>query len=156
MKRTLILLAAVSAMLVLPWACKKPDAPKDPTVLTLTVENVAIQTATVNLTSEGENPSLVRLLEPVPVEAVLAETGSLEDGEAVRTFLIRNGVAAVLPYSSAAKGLDPSTEYLVGAVSFDSKMEPTDWKIVRFTTLDAGSIVIGGGSGAGSVKQNEL
>ena len=157
MKTKILLLTAALATLLLPYSCEKqPKTPKEKAVeFTIEVSDIAIQTATISVTATGE-PTLVRMVDATPLSSVLAEVGSLDDADAVNGWITRNGSAIVLPYSSAAKDLDPSTEYFVGVVAYNKNMDIVASKTATFTTLETGAIVIGGGSGAGSVNENTL
>ncbi len=157
MKKKILLLTAALATLLLPYSCEKqPKTPKeDPVEFTVEISDIAIQTASVSVSATG-SPTLVRMVDAIRLSDVQAALGSLEDEEAVKTWITRNGSAIVLPYDSAAKDLEPETDYFIGVVAFNKDMDVVAFKTATFKTLEAGSIVIGGGSGAGSVNENTL
>ena len=131
MKKKILLLTAALATLLLPYSCEKqPKTPKeDPVEFTVEISDIAIQTASVSVSATG-SPTLVRMVDAIRLSDVQAALGSLEDEEAA--------------------------DYFIGVVAFNKDMDVVAFKTATFKTLEPGSIVIGGGSGAGSVNENTL
>ena len=147
MKRFLMLFFA-SALLL---SCGKPaEAPK-PAIL-LSVMDVGSRSATVAVSCEGPDVALLRLTEAVRKE----EWPAGMDAEATINYLKTKGSAVTLPYKSALKELFPSTDYVIGAISFDGNMDLLTWTTVEFKTEDLGTSTVGDPSGAGSLSGNEL
>ena len=145
MKRILIPLTA--ALLLL--SCGKPQEEGQP-VLDISVTEIGSRTATVNVSCQGPAPSLVRLTDAIRKEDFPTNESTLPD------FLKTNGSAVSVPYKSALKDLYPSTDYVVGAISFDKNMDVLVWATYEFRTTDLGTTTVGDPSGAGSLTENKL
>ena len=148
-----MILLAVAALL--PLSCKK-EQKGDKASIQMEVSEISTLNAVLNLSCKGPKPALVRITQAVPREEFIEELGSLENEDGIINYVKTNGFAVSLPYSNAVKDLSPSTDYVIGAVSFDSKMDLLSWAVVEFRTEELGSSTVGDASGAGSLDDNEL
>ena len=148
-----MILLAVAALL--PLSCKKEQKGEKASIQ-IEVSDISTLNAVVNLNCKGPKPALVRITQAVSLEEFIGEVGSLENEEGIVNYVKTNGFAISLPYSNAVKDLSPSTDYIVGAVSFDSNMDLLSWAVKEFRTEDLGSSTVGDASGAGSLGDNEL
>ena len=143
MKRTLTIISCLAALLLA--SCKeKAETPR--AEISIEIVDVSVQNATLKVSCKGPNPALVRITDAIP------KADFVEDPEFVKT----NGFGISVPYSNAIKDLSPSTDYVVGAISFDSDMDMLTWGFAEFRTADLGSATVGDASGAGSLTNNEL
>lgn len=131
------------AALVLSSCSKTPET----TALKMSVADVAASSATISIECSGPAPELVRMTEPIAVEAAGL---NLEDEAAIMKYAADNGTAVSLPYTNTYEGLAPVTKYVVVAVAFDANFQPIANAYVVFDTLVPDN-VIGDESGAGSV-----
>ena len=109
------------------------------------------------LKSKSGEAALIRYLAPVQESVVLESVPNLDDSEAMKTYIARNGEAIKVPYNALLKDLQPETVYVVGAVAYDDKMTAVGYKMATFTTLDMASMFedsLGDPSDAGSLTEN--
>ena len=156
--KLLKILALAAGALMIVASCTKPSEQKE-FKFTIGVTEITAVNAVLDINGEGDAPSLVRYLAPVPVDELLQSVTSLEDVAAVKAYVSKNGKAVNLPYHAILKGLNTETSYLVGAVAYDADMNDIGFKAVTFSTKDMASLTdsaVGEPSGAGSLTENIL
>lgn len=139
-------------------SCKKKEQPKLSMDFTIEVTDVTAINARLAIDGKGDAPALVRYMAPIPEAEISAEI-SMDDAEAVKSFVSRNGVAIDLPYSSLLLDLTPETTYVVGVVAFDARMNAYSYKTATFTMKDLASMfedTVGDPSDAGNLTENIL
>lgn len=160
MKRIrLLLILAGAAALMAAVSCKKQSGPSLTIGLSVDVTDVTAVNAVMDIAGEGDTPTLVRMVSPVPQADVLEEIGSLDNAEAVRNYISSNGVAIDLPYHAVLRDLNPETAYFTGVVAFDANMDIFGYATATFTTKDLASLAedaLGDPSDAGSLTENVL
>ena len=136
-------------------ACKKNDTPEK-AVVSIAVSGVSTQNANLSVTTEGPTPYLVRMTAPVLKEEFLSKVETMYNDTRIVAYANKYGFAIVVPYTTIVKDLDPDSDYVIAAISYDKNLDAMAWKVVEFKTTQVGSVVVGDASGAGSVTENEL
>ena len=98
--------------------------------------------AMLKISGEGDEPALIRMVSAVPEAEVMETVGSLDNSEAVKSYISGNGDAISLPYSAVLKDLSPETAYFIGVAAYDSEMNVYGYSTTTFTTLDLSSITV--------------
>lgn len=112
--------------------------------------------ARLAIDATGDKPSLVRYMAPVP-EAEVKAAISMDDAEALKAYISKNGTAIELPYSSVLTELTPEMTYLVGIIAIDEQMNVYQYKTATFTMKDLASQfenTLGDPSNAGELTEN--
>ena len=152
MKRKLIQI--IFAMLPLVAACEKGEEPEKYGI-EIAVSEISAQNATVSVSTTGPAAFLVRMT-AVSKEDFLSKVESMDNETKIIAYINKYGSAITVPYTSAIKGLNPETDYIVGVLSYDADLNPLAWKVFEFTTAKIGDTLVGDSSGAGSVTDNVL
>lgn len=156
--RLFLTLASIAALMSA-VACNKQSASGPSIDLSIKVTNVTAINAVMDVTGEGEEPALVRLVAPVHEAEVLETVGSLDNADAVKNYISSNGEAIDLPYNAILQDLDPETAYFAGVIAYNSNMDIMGYATSTFTTRDLASLAedaVGDPSDAGSLDENEL
>ena len=127
--------------------------------MSIEVTDISAINAMLKISGEGDEPALIRMVSAVPEAEVIETVGSLDNSEAVKSYISGNGDAISLPYSAVLKDLNPETAYFIGVTAYDSDMNVYGYATTTFTTLDLSSITddaLGDPSDAGSLTENEL
>lgn len=153
--KLLTIIAAVFSVLAVS-SCKKTPVADKSVELSMKVTDVKAINAKIEISADGE-AALIRYLAPVQESVVLESVPNLDDSEAMKTYIARNGEAIKVPYNALLKDLQPETVYVVGTVAYDDKMTAVGYKMATFTTLDMASMFedsLGDPSDAGSLTEN--
>lgn len=137
-------------------ACGKTDKPTLSTEFTVEVTDITAINARLAIDATGDKPSLVRYMAPVP-EAEVKAAISMDDAEALKAYISKNGTAIELPYSSVLTELTPEMTYLVGIIAIDEQMNVYQYKTATFTMKDLASQfenTLGDPSNAGELTEN--
>lgn len=137
-------------------ACGKTDKPTLSTEFTVEVTDITAINARLAIDATGDKPSLVRYMAPVP-EAEVKAAISMDDAEALKAYISKNGTAIELPYSSVLTELTPEMTYLVGIIAIDEQMNVYQYKTATFTMKDLASQfenTLGDPSSAGELTEN--
>jgi len=152
--KILTIFLSVAALLV-NSSCKKQNEGPASFDFALEVSEIGSISAELNIDGKGEAPSLVRYLAPV-LKSEFDAAIDTSDEDAVKKFISENGTAVSLPYFTYLKGLNISTEYVVGVVAFDEDMNIYSYKTHSFSTTEMDDRVVGNPSGAGELTENIL
>lgn len=136
-------------------ACE-PIADTEKSDVEITVSDISTQNVTASVSTSGPAAFLVRMTNAVPKEEFLSKVESMENETKIIAYINKYGSAITVPYTSALKGLNPETDYVIGVLSYDADLNPLAWKVIEFTTSKVGDTLVGDSSGAGSVTDNVL
>lgn len=156
--KILKLITACSILLLGMISCNKQETVQEKADFTIEVSNVTAINARLQIDCAGTAPALVRYMAPMPKETV-ASGVNMENQEALKAYVSKNGEAVKLPYSSVLLDLTPETTYVVGVVAINEKMEVYDCLVETFTTKDLASMfenTLGDPSNAGNLSGNTL
>ena len=138
------------------FSCGKTDKPTLSTDFTVEVTDITAINARLAIDLTGDKPSLVRYMAPVP-EAEVKAAINMEDAEALKAYISKNGTAIELPYSTVLTELTPEMTYLVGIIAIDDQMNVYQYKTATFTMKDLASQfenTLGDPSNAGELTEN--
>lgn len=156
--KILKLITACSILLLSMMSCNKQEAAQEKADFTIEVSNVTAINARLQIDCAGTAPALVRYMAPTPKETV-ASAVNMDDQEALKAYVSKNGEAIKLPYSSVLLDLASETTYVLGVVAVNDNMEVYDFLVETFTTKDLASMfenVLGDPSNAGNLSGNTL
>lgn len=152
------LITACSILLLCMVSCNKPGAVQEKADFSIEVSNVTAINARLQIDCKGTVPALVRYMAPKP-EATVSSEVNVNDPQALRTYVSKNGEAITLPYSSVLLDLTPEMTYVVGVVAINENMEVYDCLVETFTMKDLASMfeeTLGDPSNAGNLSGNKL
>lgn len=150
------LIRIIFAMLPLVAACEKGEEPEKYGI-EITVSEISTLNATVSVSTTGPAAYLVRMTKAVPKDEFLSKVETMDNETKIIAYINKYYDSAItVPYTSAIKGLNPETDYVIGALSYDADLNPLAWTITGFTTAKVGDTLVGDSSGAGSVTDNVL
>ena len=152
MNRLKVLALAAAALAVMAVSCKK-EPKKVPTQLSVTVSEVTATGATVQVTSTGEAPTMVRFLSATELSGIGFD---LNDVDGIAAYVSENGSAISLPYTFQITDLEPYMDYAVGAVAFDKDLKVTTAAAASFQTAAPDNAINESGNGAGSVSDRTI
>lgn len=156
--RTLKLISACCLLLLGMASCNKPTAAPETAGFSIEVSNVTAINARLQIDCSGKTPALVRYMAPIPEATVSAEV-NINDAQAMKAYVSKNGQAIDLPYSTVLLDLAAETTYVVGVVAVNEKLELYDYSVETFTTKDLASMfdnVLGDPSNSGELTENTL
>ena len=157
--RLITILAGVLSVVALSSCRKDQTQPGLSIDMSIEVTDISAINAMLKISGEGDEPALIRMVSAVPKAEVIEAVGSLDNSEAVKSYISGHGEAISLPYSAVLKDLNPETAYFIGVAAYDSEMNVYGYATTTFTTLDLSSITddaLGDPSDAGSLTENEL
>ena len=153
MKKSLILI--ICAALPMLVACKKSETPEK-AAIHIAVSEVSTQNANLSVTTQGPKPYLVRMTAPVLKEEFLSKVETMYNDARIISYANKYGFAITVPYTTIVKDLNPDSDYVVAAISYNDNLDAMAWNVVEFKTTQVGSVIVGDASGAGSITENEL
>ena len=156
--KILKLITACSILLLGMISCNKQEAAQEKADFTIEVSNVTAINARLQIDCKGNVPALVRYMAPKP-EATVSSEVNMNDTQALKAYVSKNGEAITLPYSSVLLDLTPETTYVVGVVAINENMEVYDCHVEKFTMKDLASMfenTLGDPSNAGNLSGNTL
>lgn len=145
------ILVIVSALFLSFLACscnRETTESNEPTIIEMELVSVSASNARINITYTGGKPHYIRVMKAVSAGEV--PTVYLQDEEALSAFINTRSILSEVPKEILVTKLESMSEYICGAVSFNSKNEITDVTYLKFTTSTSED-AIGSESGAGSV-----
>ena len=120
--RLITILAGVLSVVVLSSCRKAQSQPGLSIDMSIEVTDISAINAMLKISGEGDEPALIRMVSAVPEAEVMETVGSLDNSEAVKSYISGNGDAISLPYSAVLKDLSPETAYFIGVAAYDSEM----------------------------------
>lgn len=156
--KILKLITACSILLLSMMSCNKQEAAQEKADFTIEVSNVTAINARLQIDCAGTAPALVRYMAPTPKETV-ASAVNMDDQEALKAYVSKNGEAITVPFSTVLLDLTPEMTYVVGVVAISEDMEVYECLTETFTMKDLASMfenVLGDPSNAGNLSGNTL
>ena len=108
--KTLKLISVCCLLLLGMVSCNKQQAAQEMAGFSIEVTNVTAINARLQIDCSGTTPALVRYMAPIPEATVSAEV-NINDAQAMKAYVSKNGQAIDLPYSIVLLDLAAETTH---------------------------------------------
>ena len=107
--RLITILAGVLSVVALSSCRKDRTQPGLSIDISIEVTDISAINAMLKISGEGDEPALIRMVSAVPESEVIETVGTLDNPDAVKSYISGHGEAISLPYSAVLKDLNPET-----------------------------------------------